>query len=132
MPRTFMQMVADAQSAVEAVGSQELSRAREADDSPLVIDVRDESAIRSTGLISGAAMISAGSLLFRADNEVPEEWRDARLADRSRAIVTYCDLGPLSAIAAKNLQDMGFENVRYLEGGISAWKAEGCPTEDVA
>ena len=70
-----------------------------------------------------------GRLLYKADNEVPEEWRDARLADRSRPIITQCDLGPLSAIAAKNLQDMGFTNVSYLEGGIQGWKQAGLPTE---
>ncbi len=36
--------------------------------------------------------------------------------------------GPLSAIAAKTLQDMGFTNVRYIEGGIEAWKGAGLPT----
>lgn len=38
-------------------------------------------------------------------------------------------LGPLSAIAAKNLKDMGFTNVSYLEGGIQEWKQAGLPTE---
>ena len=91
--------------------------------------MRDESSIRACGQIPGAAAISAVSLLYKADNEVPEEWRDARLADRSRPIITQCDLGPLSAIAAKNLQDMGFTNVSYLEGGIQGWKQAGLPTE---
>jgi rhodanese-related sulfurtransferase len=35
----------------------------------------------------------------------------------------------LGAIAAKTLQDMGFTNVNYMEGGIEEWKAAGFPTE---
>ena len=129
MAKTFMQMVGEAQQAVPAVSAEEARRRIEEDPNTLVIDVRDESSIRASGMIPGAAAISAGSLLYKADNEVPEEWRDARLADRSRPIITQCDLGPLSAIAARNLKDMGFENVSYLEGGIQAWKQAGLETE---
>ena len=129
MTKTFMQMVGEAQQAVPAVSAEEARRRIEEDPNTLVIDVRDESSIRASGMIPGAAAISAGSLLHKADNEVPEEWRDARLADRSRPIITQCDLGPLSAIAARNLKDMGFENVSYLEGGIQAWKQAGLETE---
>ena len=129
MTKTFMQMVGEAQQAVPAVSPEEARCRLDEDPNTLVIDVRDEASIRASGTIPGAAAISAGSLLYKADNEVPEEWRDARLADRSRPIITHCDLGPLSAIAAKNLQDMGFTNVSYLEGGIQGWKQAGLPTE---
>ena len=129
MAKTFMQMVGEAQQMVPSVSAEEARRRLDEDPNTLVIDVRDESSIRASGLIPGAAAISAGSLLYKADNEVPEEWRDARLADRSRPIITQCDLGPLSAIAAKNLKEMGFTNVSYLEGGIQGWKQAGLPTE---
>src|SRR6266498_2540230 len=129
MTRTFMQMVDEAQQAVSAVSPEDARSCLDEDPNTLIIDVRDESSIRASGMIPGAAAISAGSLLYKADNEVPEEWRDARLADRSRPMITQCDLGPLSAIVAKNLQDMGFTNVSYLEGGIQAWKQAGLETE---
>jgi rhodanese-related sulfurtransferase len=130
--KTFMQMVGEAQHAVPAVTPEEARRRIDEDPNTLIIDVRDESSIRASGSVPGAAAISAGSLLYKADNEVPEEWRDTRLADRSRPIVTQCDLGPLSAIAAKNLQDMGFTNVSFLAGGIQAWKQAGLPTESLS
>ena len=44
-------------------------------------------------------------------------------------MVKESDKVVLGAIAAKTLQDMGFTNVTYLEGGIEAWKAAGAPTE---
>ena len=129
MTRTFMPMVSEAQADVPGVGAEEAQRRLREDPNTLVIDVRDEASIRASGMIPGAAPISAGSLLYKADQEVPAEWRDPRLADRSRPIITQCDLGPLSAIAAKNLKDMGFTNVSYLEGGIQEWKQAGLPTE---
>ena len=86
MAKTFMQMVGEAQQAVPSVSPEEARRRIDEDPNTLVIDVRDESSIRASGTVPGAAAISAGSLLYKADNEVPEEWRDARLADRSRPI----------------------------------------------
>ena len=129
MAKTFMQMVSDAQQAVPSVSVEGAHRRIDEDPNTLIIDVRDESSMRASGMIPGAAAISARSLLYKADSEMPQEWRDVRLADRSRPIITQCDLGPLSAIAAKNLQDMGFTNVSYLEGGIQAWKQAGLETE---
>ena len=129
MPKTFMQMVEEAHSAVPAVSPEEARRRMQQDPNTLVIDVRDAESIRASGMIPGAAAISAGALLYKADQEVTEELLDSRVQDRSRPIITHCDLGPLSAIAAKNLKDMGFTNVSYLEGGIEGWKSVDLPTE---
>lgn len=124
MARTVGQMVAEATAAVPAVKAEDVQRRMREDPNTLVIDVRD-SAQANAGMLPGAINIGYGDLLFAADNEVPEEWRDPRLQDRSRPIITHCVLGPLGAIAAKTLQDMGFTNVNYMEGGFEAWKAAG-------
>ncbi|MFQ6029736.1 MAG: rhodanese-like domain-containing protein, partial [Dehalococcoidia bacterium] len=54
---------------------------------------------------------------------------DSRLQDRSRPVITVCVLGPNGAIGAKHLNDMGFTNVAYIEGGMQAWKDAGLPTQ---
>jgi rhodanese-related sulfurtransferase len=126
MPRTFAEMAMEAGVGISPLDAQK--RLTENPDA-LIIDVRDAANIRATGKIPGAAAISAGSLLFKADQEVPETWQDPRVQDHFREIITQCDLGPLGAISAKNLRDMGFSNVTYLEGGIAAWKEAGLPTE---
>ena len=130
MARTVGQMVAEATAAVPAVKAQDVQRRMREDPNTLVIDVRD-SAQALVASIPGTINIGYGDLLFAADNEVPEEWRDPRLQDRSRPIITHCVLGPLGAIAAKTLQDMGFTNINYMEGGIEAWKAAGFPIEQL-
>jgi rhodanese-related sulfurtransferase len=128
MARTVGQMVAEATAAVPAISVADVRWRMQEDPNTLVIDVRDSADARG-GSIPGAINIGYGNLLFAADNEVPQEWRDPRLQDRSRPIITHCVLGPLGAIAAKTLQDMGFTNVTYMEGGIEAWKAAAFPIE---
>ena len=96
------------------------------------MDVRDLANRRASGMVEGAVAVSAGNLPFAADTEVPEDWRDPRLQDRARPVITVCDLGPMSALAAKTLKEMGFTNVTYLEGGTAAWRAAGLPTQPPA
>jgi rhodanese-related sulfurtransferase len=129
---TFGQMVAEATAAVPAVSAAELKQRLEQDSRTLVVDVRDFESRRASGMIPGAVAVSHGALLYKADEEVPPEWREPQLQDRSRPIVTQCDLGPLSAISAKTLSDMGFTNVSYLDGGIGAWAKAGLPVEQAA
>jgi rhodanese-related sulfurtransferase len=129
MATTFGQMASEAAASVPAISVAEAQRRIQEDPNTLVVDVRDSGDARADGTIPGAINVAYGNLLFAADAEVPEEWRDPRLQDRSRPIITHCVLGPLGAIAAKTLQDMGFTNVSYLEGGIEAWKAAGAPAE---
>ena len=95
----------------------------------LVIDVRDAADIAGTGIIPGAVNISLGSLTYKADNQVPLEWRDVQLENRARQIITTCESGEMAALAGKLLKDMGFKNVSILKGGTMAWKGAGYPTK---
>ncbi|MCC7360322.1 MAG: hypothetical protein IT317_12635 [Anaerolineales bacterium] len=122
-------MVAEAMAEVPAVAPLEAARRREADPRTLIIDVRDAADIPATGLIAGAAAISLGSLTYKADAEVPEEWRDPRLDDRSRPILVTCYSGEMAALGAKWLKDMGYTNVGLLAGGTVARKEAGLPME---
>lgn len=125
--KTFRNMTAEAYAAVPTITPAELQRRLQEEPDLLVIDVRDSADVAQTGTVPGAVNISYSAITYSADNEVPEEWRDARLADRSRPIVTTCTLGPLGALGAKLLQDMGFTNVRILEGGVQGWTDAGLP-----
>ena len=129
MAKSFMQMAEEAMAEVEGVGPDEVQRRLEADPDALVVDVRDAAEISSTGLAARGVNISLGNLPIRADLELPEEWRDSRLQDRSRQIVTTCQTGENAARGAKLLKEMGFTSVSRMEGGMEAWKAAGLPTE---
>ena len=127
MARTFNRMAEEAYQAVPTIKPADAQRRQKKEADLLVIDVRDAADISQTGTVPGAVNISFGALTYMADNEVPESWRDPRLADRSRPIITTCILGPLGALAGKLLHDMGFTNVQILEGGVQAWTDAGLP-----
>lgn len=121
-PRTFSQMVAEAQAQVPTFTPEEASQAIKSNPDTLVIDVRDAADILATGIIPGAVNISLGTLTYKADDQVPLNLRDPNLANRSRPIITTCGTGSLSLLGAKLLKDMGFTNVHALKGGTVAWK----------
>jgi len=132
MAQTFMQLATAAMAEVPGIKPLEAQRRIEAEQNMLVVDVRDAADTRQTGLIPGALNVSLGMLPIRADLEVPEEWRDQRLQDRSRPVITTCALGPNGARGAKLLKDMGFTDTCYLDGGMQAWVAAGLRTEPFA
>ena len=129
MAKTFMQMAEEAMAEVEGVAPQEAQQRLDQDPGALVVDVRDAEDIPSTGLAARGLNVSLGMLPVKADQELPEEWRDSRLQDRSRQIIVTCQTGQNAARGGKLLKEMGFTNVSYMEGGMDAWKAAGLPTE---
>lgn len=129
MAMSFMQMAEEAMAKVEGISAKEAQQRLEQDSNALLVDVRDAADISSTGLASGASNISLGMLPVKADLEVPEDWRDPGLQDRSRPVIITCQLGPNGAIGARVLKDMGFTDVCYVNGGMEAWKADGLPTD---
>ena len=129
MSLSFMQIVESAVANVEGISPADVQQRLEQDSNALLVDVRDAGDIPSTGLVSGGMNVSLGMLPIKADLELPEEWREPGLQDRSRQVITTCQLGPNAAIGAKLLKDMGFTNVSYMDGGMEAWKAAGLPTD---
>ena len=129
MAKTFNQMVAEAMAEVPVINPAEAHQRMQQEPRTLVIDPRDAADIPATGMVSGAMNISYGALTYKADNELPQEWREPKLEDRYRPIITTCESGELGALAGKLLKDMGFSNVSILEGGTQAWKDAGFPTE---
>jgi rhodanese-related sulfurtransferase len=54
----------------------------------------------------------------------------ALVPDRATPVVTVCDTGVRSVLAAATLRALGYEHVRYLDGGVPAWQGAGLPVED--
>ncbi len=94
MAKSFMQMAEEAMALVEGISAKKVQQRLKQNPNALLVDVRDAADIPSTGLATGGLNISLGMLPIRADLELPEEKRDARLQDRSRQIITTCQVGP--------------------------------------
>ncbi|MEA2241368.1 MAG: sulfur-carrier protein adenylyltransferase/sulfurtransferase, partial [Solirubrobacteraceae bacterium] len=84
-----------------------------------LIDVRESEEV-ARGLIPGATHVPRGYLESRIDGAVP---------DRSQHVVLYCASGNRSALAAKTLEELGYENVESMTGGYTLWKDRGYPVE---
>jgi len=76
----------------------------------LLVDVRDESEVRVTGLGTKAINAPGRSMAWKADLEIDEQYREPQLQDRVRRIITTCGCSPCyrGASAANLLAEMGF------------------------
>ena len=128
MALTFNQMAEQAMAEVPVISAVEAHKRIEENPETLVVDPRDAADVAATGMVAGAINVSYGALTYQADNELPEDWRNPEFANRSRPIITACEMGPLGAMAGKLLQDMGFADVSIMDGGLEAWKEAGYPS----
>ena len=117
--KAFEQLCDDARSRVNEIGVEEVKRRLDAGESFHFIDVREDHEWEKDRA-AGAEHLGRGII---------ERDIEARIPDREAEIVLYCGGGYRSALAADNLQKMGYRNVRSMAGGIRAWREAGYPLE---
>jgi len=131
MAKTFKQLADEAMAKAHAISVEEALQILKQDTNALLVDVRDESEVQATGLGVGAINAPGRSLAWKADLEFDEQYREPKLRDRSRRIITTCGSSPCyrGASAANLLTEMGFSDVSYVEGGMKALLDAGLATE---
>ena len=118
--KTVAEMLAEAAATVPFMSLEELKARSESGDPELIIlDVRERDAYED-GHIAGAQLLPRGQLELRVNQELP---------DPTRRILTYCDFGRISTLAAATLRTMGFRRAVALDGGMKAWREAGYPVE---
>ena len=85
-----------------------------------LIDIRDVRELERDGKVENAFHIPRGMLEFWIDPN-SQYFKEGKL-DLQKEMVLFCAAGARSALAAKSLQDMGFEKVSHIEGGFGAIK----------
>jgi glyoxylase-like metal-dependent hydrolase (beta-lactamase superfamily II)/rhodanese-related sulfurtransferase len=116
--KTVAQLLAEASASVPFMALAELkARVDAAEDDLIVLDVRERDAYEA-GHVPGARLLPRGQLELRVNDELP---------DPTRRILTYCELGRISTLAAATLRQMGFQRAVALDGGFEAWRAAGYP-----
>lgn len=116
--KTAHDLVAQARAQTHEIALPQAEEAiRSAD---LLIDVREVDEY-TAGHLPGAVHMSRGLLEFKMSAS-PE------LAARDLNIVLYCKTGGRAALAAVQLQAMGYLKVSSIAGGVDAWVAAGKPT----
>ena len=115
--KTAHDLVAAAKTRVQEISPEAAEQAiRDAD---VLIDVRETDEF-SAGHIPGAVHMSRGMLEFKLSS-TPE------LTSRDIRIVLYCKTSGRAALAARSLADMGYLQVRSIQGGYDAWQEAGKP-----
>ena len=113
----FLKLVQDAKSRVCETTVDEIKSRLDRGDRFVLVDVREESEYAKDHL-PGAVHLGKGILERDVEQRVPELGTE---------IVLYCGGGFRSALAADNLQKMGYTNVLSMDGGIRDWRAKNYP-----
>ena len=85
-----------------------------------LIDIRDIRELDKEGRVENSNHIPRGMLEFWLDPD-SVYFKDGKL-DMNKEMILFCAGGLRSALAAKTLQDMGFEKVSHIDGGFAALK----------
>ena len=115
----FLELVNDAKSRIRQVNIESFQRMRQQGEEFLLVDVREESEW-AVGHAAGAVHLGKGIIERDIETKVP---------DKNTRMVLYCGGGYRSALAADNLQKMGYRNVISLDGGWRAYEKAGLPVE---
>ncbi|MGH6910995.1 MAG: MBL fold metallo-hydrolase [Phenylobacterium sp.] len=85
----------------------------------VILDIREKDAFEA-GHVPGAHHLPRGQLELRVDTELP---------DPTVRILTCCEFGKISTLAAATLRELGYSRAVALDGGMKAWRDAGYPTE---
>tara|TARA_S200000501_G_scaffold373135_1_gene419584 strand:- start:36 stop:428 length:393 start_codon:yes stop_codon:yes gene_type:complete len=129
MKKTFNKLVKESRECLEIIDSHSLKNLMDKKEELAIIDVNDKEETDARGMIKGAFNVSLGTLHYKADQEVPESFKDSRIQDRNKKVVVTCGLGLCAAIGGKLLKDMGFKDVLLLDGGVEKWVEDGYKLE---
>ena len=113
----FLKIVDDAKSRVRQTTVDDVKSKLDRGEKFTLVDVREESEFAQDHL-PGAVHLGRG---------VIERDIDARAPDLNAPMILYCGGGFRSALAADNLQKMGYNNVVSMDGGIREWREKNYP-----
>ena len=113
----FLAIVNDAKKRVKECTVDDVKKRLDRGEKVTLVDTREESEF-AAGHVPGAVHLSKGVIERDIEKKVP---------DKSAPLVLYCGGGFRSALAADNLQKMGYTNVISMDGGMRDWRAKKYP-----
>lgn len=118
--KTVAGLLAEASAKVPFVAMADLAAAIAAGNNGYtLLDVREKDAFLA-GHIPGSRHLPRGQLELRVNQDLP---------DPTARILTICEFGRISTLAAATLRELGFTRAAALDGGIKAWREAGLPLE---
>jgi rhodanese-related sulfurtransferase len=118
-PPKFLAIVDDAKKRVRECTVDDVKQRLDRGEKFTLVDVREDSEWAADHL-PGAIHLGKGVIERDIEKTVP---------DTDTELVLYCGGGFRSALAADNLQKMGYKNVISMDGGVRGWREKGYPFE---
>jgi rhodanese-related sulfurtransferase len=113
----FLQLVIDAKKRIRETNVRDVKKRLDAGEKLIVVDTREDNEW-AKGHLPGAIHLGKGVIERDIEQAIP---------DHAAPIVLYCGGGFRSALAAENLQKMGYTNVLSMDGGWRGWTESGYP-----
>jgi len=125
----YQQLVQGALETVNEVYPWDLEEEIENTQDLILLDIREAEEFNMMHIRNSIHVprgVLEGACVWNYDDTVP-----LLAKSRDQNIVTICRSGNRSALAAKTMQEMGFENVRSLKMGIKGWNDNDIEMIDV-
>ncbi|MBS0334488.1 MAG: MBL fold metallo-hydrolase [Proteobacteria bacterium] len=118
--KTVAQLLSEAAAKVPFMSLEELSGRLGGNSADMVVlDLREKDAFEA-GHVPSARHLPRGQLELRVNGELP---------DPTVRILTYCEFGKISTLAAATLRELGYTRAVALDGGLKAWREAGYPLD---
>jgi rhodanese-related sulfurtransferase len=117
-PEGFLKLVKEAKTRIKEEDFRDIKKKIDAGEPMIIIDTREDNEW-ARGHIPNAVHLGKGVIERDIEKAIP---------DKDAALVLYCGGGYRSALAADNLQKMGYRNVISMDGGWRGWTEAGFPT----
>ena len=118
--KTVAQLLSEAAAKVPFMSLEELNERLSGNRRDVVIlDIREKDAF-DAGHVPGARHLPRGQLELRINSELP---------DPTVRVLTCCEFGKISTLAAATLRELGFTRAVALDGGMKAWREADYPLE---
>ena len=115
----FLKLAEEAKEHVKETNVDEVKKRLDRGEKLTLIDVREQSEF-AQGHLPGAIHLSKGVIERDIEKTFP---------DTNKELILYCGGGFRSALAAENLQRMGYKNVASMDGGWRGWTEKKFPVE---
>ena len=115
----FLNLVNDAKSRIKETSVPEVKKRLDAGEKLIIVDTREDNEW-ARGHLPGAIHLSKGIIERDVESAIP---------DKNAEIILYCGGGFRSALAADNLQKMGYTKPISMDGGWRVWNESGFPVE---
>ena len=117
-PEGFLRLVREAKTRIKEEDFREIKKKLDAGEKITLVDTREDNEW-ARGHIPNALHLGKGVIERDIEKAIP---------DKETTLVLYCGGGYRSALAADNLQKMGYRNVISMDGGWRGWTEAGFPT----